>query len=290
MLGDIYYMPEGPEVALTAEILNKKLKNNILESIEFVSGRYGPGRTKPKGFNSFEKNLPLKLTKVDSKGKFMWFEIKNPESKWTIWNTFGLTGMWSFFKPQSERAVLTFKDGTQVYYSDQRNFGTFIFSDDPEELEAKLDELAPDFLKTDDIDFEQIQKINKSIDAILTDQKKIGSGIGNYLVAEILYRAKLSPHRLGSSLDENEIKRLEYWTGYTIKLAYDSNDIGYMVNLTEEASKFKRIDFHPDIKLKKQTEFKFQVYRQKMDPHGNKVTAEKRPNGRSIYWVKAVQK
>jgi formamidopyrimidine-DNA glycosylase len=282
------YMPEGPEVALSAEILNKKLKNKILENIEFVSGRYGPGRTKPKGYNTFHRRLPMKVTKVDSKGKFLWFELDG-DTPWTIWNTFGLTGMWSFFKPQSERAVLTFHGGIQVYYSDTRNYGTFMFSDNPEELQTKLSELAPDFLKNDDIDFDQIQEIRKPIVDILTDQKKVGSGIGNYLVAEILYRAKISPHRLGSNLDDKEIKNLEHWTNYVIKLAYESNNVGYMVNLTEEASKFKRKNFHPDIKLKGK-KFSFEIYRQKTDPHGNKVTAEKRSNGRTIYWVKDVQK
>jgi len=284
-------MPEGPEVALTAEILQKKLKNKTLVSFDFVSGRYGPGRTGPTGFDEFNEKLPMKLTKVDSKGKFMWFELNKDGSKSFIWNTFGLTGMWSFFEPKSCRAVLTFSDDTVVYYSDARNFGTFTFSDSAEALNAKLGELAPDFLKESNIDFKSLTKYNKPIVEILTDQKKIGSGIGNYLVAEILYRAKLSPHRKASTLSTEEIQNLKYWVAYTIKLAYDSNDIGYMINLTPEASKISRKNYHPKIIFKKSdSEFTFQVYRQKLDPEGNEVTVEKSNKDRSIYWVKSVQK
>lgn len=37
-------MPEVCEVALTAEILNKKLKGKIFTKFDFVSGRYGPDK------------------------------------------------------------------------------------------------------------------------------------------------------------------------------------------------------------------------------------------------------
>lgn len=285
-------MPEGPEIALTAEILYNKLKNKTLVSFHFVSGRYADGRTKPNGFVQFNKNLPMTISKINSKGKLLWWKFKSENNvNWYMWNTFGLTGMWSFFEPNSWRATLTCSDGTIAYYSDQRNFGTFTFSDDADDLINKLSELAPDFLKNTDIDFDKLLTYNKPIVEVLTDQKKLGSGIGNYLVAEILYRAKLSPHRIASELNSGEISNLKHWVAYTIKLAYDSNNVGYMINLESESSKIGRKNYHPEIKFKKSdSEFRFEVYRQKLDPAGNKVTVEKRKGDRSIYWVKDVQK
>ena len=48
--------------------------------------------------------------------------------------------------------------------------------------------------------------------------------------------------------------------------------------------------YHPDIKLKDKT-FKFLVYRQKLDPNGNKIKAEKiNGSDRTTYWVPTVQK
>lgn len=285
-------MPEGPEIALTAEILNKKLRNKTLVSFDFISGRYVTGRTQPKGFDKFNELLPMKLTKVDSKGKLMWMEFKTTDGDhWYMWNTFGMTGMWSFFEPRSCRAMLTFSDDTVAYYSDQRNFGTFVFTDDVENLNKKLSELPPDLLKDPDVDFSKLTTYKKPIVDILTDQKHIGSGIGNYLIAEILYRAKLSPHRFASSLTEDEVQNLNYWIAYMLKLSYESNNIGYMINLTKEASKIKRHIYHPDIKIKKSDkDFDLKVYQKKKDPLGNKVTAEEIRKGRTMWWVKAVQK
>ena len=287
-------MPEIAEVALTAEILEKNLKRKTLTSFDFVSGRFS--KKNPSGYDDFIKALPLKIKKVDSRGKFLWFELVSPvdkKEKWYIWNTFGLTGMWAFFEPTYTRAVLTFKNKLATYFSDMRNFGTFKFSTSREDLDKKLAELTPDFLKDSDFDISKVKTLKIPIVKILMDQKKVGSGIGNYLVAEILYRARISPHRLGSNLTNDEIANLTYWIKYIIKLSYIDNHIGYMVDLESEAEKIKKKIYHIDVKLKEKT-FKFLVYRQKEDPDGHKVKAEKivgpEKTKRTTYWVPAVQK
>ncbi len=290
---DKLYMPEIAEVALTAEILQKYLKNKTLISFDFISGRYT--KKNPDGYNNFISALPLKVKKIDSRGKFMWFELfdpKNKENIWYVWNTFGLTGMWSLSEVSHIRCALTFKNDLMAYFSDMRNFGTFKFSQDVNDLDKKLDELSPDFLKDNDFNLQRIKKFKIPIVKILMDQKKIGSGIGNYLAAEILYRAKISPHRLGSELSNDDIENLDYWIKYVIKLSYIDNHIGYMTNLDSEANKISRKNYHSDIKLKEKT-FKFLVYGKKTDPHGNKVIVDKivgnGANKRSTYWVPAVQ-
>src|SRR5580704_2221736 len=102
-------MPEVAEIALTAEILSKQFHGETLISFDFVSGRFL--KNSPPGFDDFIKVLPLKLKRIDSKGKFMWFVLGDPEdsqNKWYIWNTFGLTGMWSLHPSKTIRAILTF--------------------------------------------------------------------------------------------------------------------------------------------------------------------------------------
>lgn len=290
-------MPEIAEVALTAQILEKYLKNKTLTSFDFVTGRYT--KKDPDGYADFLDALPLKVKRIDSRGKFLWFELVNPNQNkkdiWYIWNTFGLTGMWALGdnEPKYVRAVLSFKTGRTAYFSDMRNFGTFKFSTDREQLEKKLDQLTPDFLKDDDFDLSPIQTYKMPIIKILMDQKKVGSGLGNYLAAEILYRAGISPYRLGTEFTKNDIKKLTRWIKYVVKLSYMDNHIGYMLNLEDEANKIKKINYHPDIKLKEKT-FTFQIYRQKFDPYGNKVVAAKivgpENKKRTTYWVPAVQK
>lgn len=281
-------MPEISEVTLTTQVLNKFLKHRKLISFDFVAGRFQ--KKHPPGFNEFNEALPLKVKKISSKGKLIWFDLINPKNEndhWYVINHLKLTGMWSFFEANYTKAILSFDKDITVYFSDLRNFGTFQFTNNKKDLEEKLNEIGPDFLK-EDVDMSKVKKYKTPIVKILMDQKKVGSGLGNYLTAEILYRAKISPHRPGSSLTDEEIKELEYWTKYTVKLSYVNNHIGYMVNLKEEANKIKRKNYHPEIKLD-EDEFKFLVYRQKKDPHGNKVKAEEIIKGRTTYWVPKVQ-
>lgn len=284
-------MPEVAEIALTAQILSKYFRKKILNSVEFISGKYGPKRKKPDGYKKFISNLPLKVVKIDSKGKFMWFDLvstENPDEHWYIWNNFGLTGMWSLYEPDNCRAKFTFVNGKTAYFSDQRNFGGFKFSNNQIDLEKKLNTLGPDFLKEENFNWFSLKKYNVPIVKLLMDQKKIGSGLGNYLSCEILYCAKISPHRTGISLSSKEIAKLDYWIKYVTKLSYVDNHIGYMINLEKEANKIRKKNYHPDIKLKEKT-FKFKVYRQKTDPKGNPVKADKIIKGRTTYWVPKVQ-
>jgi formamidopyrimidine-DNA glycosylase len=291
-------MPEVCEVALTAEILNSKLKGKTFIAIEFSSGRYGAGRKKPEGFSDFQKSLPLKVKKINSKGKFMWFELfdeNNPNADhWFIWSTFGLTGMWSFNPQKFERLEIELQSANNkfsIYYSDMRNFGTFKFSQDKDLLDKKLTELGSDILKDEDINFSSITKYKKPIVAILMDQKKIGSGIGNYLVAEVLYKAKISPHRICTTLNESEIEKLTYYIKYMVKLCYLEGGTEYMGHLIDETTKIPRKNYHPNIHIKKKdAKFIFSVYRQQHDPLGNKVKAEKILKNRTTYWVPNIQK
>lgn len=308
-------MPEIAEIALTSEILLNYLKNKTLIDIEILSGRYS--KNLPVGYDKFKKSLPLKVIDINSRGKFLWFELSNKLSEnkkygsktekknyiskkenktWYIWNTFGLTGEWyidSKKKMNHCRIILHFKNGLKAYYSDMRNFGTFKFSTDKKEFDKKIKSLSPDFLKDDNFNLGRIKKMKIPIVKILMDQKRIGSGIGNYLVAEILYRAKISPKRLGSSLSDDDLKNLEYWIKYTIKLSYVDNHTGYMKNLEKESDKLKKKNYHPDIKLKEKT-FKFLVYGKKFDKYNNPVKKDKivgnGKNMRTTHWVPAVQK
>uniref|UniRef100_A0A6C0LR81 Formamidopyrimidine-DNA glycosylase catalytic domain-containing protein n=1 Tax=viral metagenome TaxID=1070528 RepID=A0A6C0LR81_9ZZZZ len=281
-------MPEVCEVALTSEILLKYLKNKILISFEFESGRYL--KNKPEDYHSFVKQLPLKIMNIDTVGKFMWFDLMDKDANhWYIWNTFGLTGMWSIFKPKTYRAKLKFEEDIDVYFSDLRNFGTFKFSTSKIDLRDKINKLSPDFLK-DNFDIMLVKKYDQPIVKILMDQTKIGSGLGNYLTAEILYRAHISPHRLGISLTNKELHNLEYWIKYVTKQCYINNHIGYMINLEESVKHIKKENYHPDINITSE-EFKFMVYRKKIDPLGQYVKADKSLiKGRTTYWVPTIQK
>lgn len=280
-------MPEVSEVAITVEVLSASLKNRTLKSINFVSGRFN--KKNPPGYIDFCQYLPLKLKAVESVGKFIWFKFNDKDNNltWYMFNTLGLSGAWSFTKTKTDvKAVLKFSDNVKVYFYDVRNFGTFKFTTTQLELENKVKSLEPDFLKND-FDLSNIIKYKIPIVKILMDQKKIGSGIGNYLSAEILYKAKLSPFRLGSSLSKVDIVNLTYAIKYVVKLSYINNRTGYMVAFNNV--NLPKINYHPEINLGKE-KFKFNVYRQKTDPNGYLVEGAKIIKDRTTYWVPEVQK
>lgn len=302
-------MPEGPEVLITSQYLKTKLKKKKIESVEVLSGRYTHQNL--KGLN-LTNNAPLTVDTIDTKGKFLWMKLLDKSNN-TIYmmNTFGMSGRWSFHENQNScRIKFVIQSNTDpskkydLYYIDARNFGTMEFTSNEQILQKKLNKLAPDVLKTNMSDndlltairhFNSKSKKNKNLVKVLMDQEAIVSGIGNYLVAEILYDAKLNPHRDLKDLSEEEMKTLAHSIRKIAKLAYYNNVSGYMDHFkifmkthSERVDQGIFPNYHPDIKSNKK--FTFKVYQQSRDPLGNNVENDEIVKGRTIHWVKNIQK
>lgn len=289
-------MPEVCEVALTAHYLCSKLKGRNITNVEVLNGKY-----KKNGLG-FEFDKPLKILDVNSKGKFMWFELSD---KVWIMATFGLTGSWNLKSnyEKSDRIVFVIGDLEEnLVFSDPLSMGTIDITRDSDKLYNKLNKLAPDFLKTDfsDRDFKKwvdeykIKHGKTLLVKALTKQnvgEGIGSGIGNYLVAEILYRAKLSPHRTINSLLNKDITVLSKTIKKTLASCYLSAISKYTKHLGVVKNLTKYHEDYTDNKDDKNDEepFEFYVYGLKKDKHGNNVTVENIVDNRKTYWVPSVQ-
>lgn len=300
-------MPEVPEITLTCQYLTSKIKNKILSSIKIKSGRYT--HEELQGLNLI-KNKSLIVKSVNSHGKFLWLELTDDNDDHVyIMVTFGLTGYWSFNDTDNKsRIQLKLKHNDKkinLYFFDQRNFGTIVLTNDKNVLDKKLNKLAPDVLQTEMSDKELSDMIKKFINKktsrdknivkTLMNQELIVSGIGNYLVAEILYDAKINPHRSFDELTNSEIKKIAHSMRKISKFAYYDNTTGYMENISEFANKHhekiksgKLPDYHPDIEIN--DSFVFNVYNQKHDPKKNIVKRDEIVKGRTIYWCPNVQK
>jgi len=280
-------MPEGVEVKLTSEEVNEYIGGYTLLSMSIVGGRYkrhGP----PKNWKDFKYQLPVKLNNVSSKGKGIFFHFDN---EWTIYNTLGMTGQWS--NTLDKYSVIKFvyskkktnsngKNSTNfktIYFRDIRNFGTIKLVKGVDEKLKLYNRLGPDMMDestTLELFRGRIAKFkNKNIAWILMSQHII-SGIGNYIKAEVLYRAKISPHRNLKEVSDEKITALYYAIKEVMKKSYElqGNSFHTYRNFQSGGGKFYTL---------------LRVYRQEKDPDGRQVIREKTLDGRTTHWVKEIQ-
>jgi len=187
------------------------------------------------------------------------------------------------------------------YFYDQLSFGTLkaVGGKDGKDgkdnsgdliLEKKLKELGPDLLH-ESITFElfktQIRKKvneNKPIGNVIVNQKII-SGVGNYLRADALWMAKISPFRKVVDI-KNDNNDAELHLLYTSLIGLIWGDYDYKNGINKG-------HISKSLKLPNNYNRDFFIYRQEHDINGNKVKKEELYEGsqkRFIYWVEKIQK
>lgn len=277
-------MPEGVEVKLSAEVIRPLVVGRVIEWFDFPkTGRYNS--TRPDGFAEFSKHFSYqdkayqcKVLDVKTKGKFMYWSLADD---WYMFCTFGMSGQWSP-KPGKHVCLQMRLDDEplSIYFNDPRHFGTIKFVHGEDKLRKKLYELGWDPLTQD---WEKVKPYvtgtvisnNKPIGQLLMDQKMF-AGVGNYIRAEALYEARISPWRSGSMLTKEEIERL----------------CQSLVGVMNESYKHQGATIHTYATVygdEGKYSSCFKVYGQKQDPLGNPIKKETTPEGRTIHWCPAVQ-
>lgn len=267
-------MPEGPEVATNVDFIKEYLVGNKISCIEIVSGRYKKHGSF-EGYEKYKNNLIVE--RVSCKGKFIFITFEDRSS---LWSTLGMTGIWQNKETKHTRVILRINTGECLYYNDIRNFGTLKYNTDPKLLTKKLNSLGMDFLKSN---YELIlfvdnlsKKKDKTISEVLMDQS-VCAGIGNYLKAEILYDAKISPHRTIESLNSEEFIRLCSACHRIPRVSYH---YGGATIYTYKTGGGKNGMYTP----------RFMVYNRKNDNLGNPVIKETTKDKRTTHWVPNIQK
>lgn len=284
-------MPESPEVKHSVDILRKYLQNKHLLKINIIGGKFI--KTPPVNFDKL--TFPLTFDNVRCKGKMLIFDFKDTEMK--MFTGLGMTGQFVFFKDSysalefeieeiSEKEDLTLECKLfHLYFNDMRRFGNVSFS--------TLDEssrIAPSILSCEDTkEISQTEFISRAkalqkrtsrdITSVLMDQtEKTGvcSGIGNYLVAEILYHSGINPFRKFKSLSEDELLRIHK---NSLQIALNSfKHQGMTISdfISPEGNEGNYQNF-------------LHVYSRKTTPDGDTVVSEKGGHGRTIWWVPSRQ-
>lgn len=266
-------MPECAETRLTVEFLNRSLQNKKITEWIFSGGGYTD--KSPEGYDEFDAALPLTVVKVDCKGKFIYFILNDDEqNEYYILHSLRMTGRWQKMHDEYCKWFVEIDNNQTLWFRDPRSFATVKFTTNIEELDDKLKSLGPDIMKPEFTLplFKNLVKnfSTRNICSFLMDQSII-SGCGNYIKAESLYYAKISPLRKIGNLNEDEVELLYQALTIIPRIAYNKNGVSLRDYADENGEKNYCIDF-------------LKVY-------GNiRASRTKTPDGRNTYWFPDVQK
>jgi len=286
-------MPEGPELAYSRDRLKQLIEGKALTDLCVgLSGRYTT--TPPTGMKEFLDDVGVagvpRVKEVATHGKFMWWYFSFPREweDWYLHCTYGMSGGWytspskhtAFIVEYNGSGVAVSRDTAKVFFNDPRHFGTLKFVRGAASHRKKLSTLGPCVLTsqmTPGLFAEKILgKPTRTIAEALMDQASI-SGCGNYIKAEVLYRAGVSPWR-----PVIDITPLEYESLHksVVQVATDSYK-----SQGATISTYRTPDGHAGT-----TQFDFKVYSRKTCPHGHVVVREQTPEGRTSHWCPVCQK
>jgi len=299
-------MPEGPEVKITSDGIRSEILGYELIGIEINSStRYYKNGLK----NLEDLDYPIKIDKVYSKGKKIL--IKGKDKRYntiTFISALAMEGSWKLYPGKHSGIELYFRllnpalapllnpalapsesqepynqykvEYKVLYFHDTRHFGSFDICLNKEEEDFVMKFVGPDLLN-EDVSFEQYQSIiskenlkEKEICWFMMEQKFL-SGVGNYLLAEILYACKILPTRLLKNLSETDKYNLWF---FSCKLLKDSYEAGGLT-----ISTYFSMNGEKGI-------FDNKVYMREKDPLGNPVITGTFTNKRTSHYVPAIQK
>lgn len=202
-------MPELPEVETTRRGLEPHLAG--VRIVEAESRRPRMLRNQPRERDFADRLRGRKVEGLRRRGKFIFIDVEG-DLVWVI--HLGMSGRMEvagFGEPEAPHTnVVVWTKDAEIRFVDPRTFG-FMSVLTPEEFDdSSLTRLGPDAL-TELPRARQLAvalaKRTAAIKSLLLDQRLL-AGIGNIYADEVLYRARLAPHRTGASLDFEEVKAI----------------------------------------------------------------------------------
>ena len=314
-------MPEGPECTLHAEFLDAACRGMQIRRASIMSGRYlGDGATPGRGappdqWDQLQSALPASITAVRSKGKFIYWTLRSTaEDHLTLWSTLGMTGAWALAPSEHARICLELVDdgaaaadgppsdgqaALRLWYNDQRNFGTVTVCVDEAKLEAKLASLGPSWLPPGGLGLDAFREIIQRqckgkrgaavpVAKFLMDQSKT-AGIGNYILSETLFLARIWPWARCGDLSDEEWTAVHEAASDVIERSYRSQRALAEANAAEAVA--ARGAGTRSLSATRGTTFTFElhVFRRTQTASGMAVRHSEGPHKRSIFWVEELQ-
>ncbi|MEA2271295.1 MAG: formamidopyrimidine-DNA glycosylase [Solirubrobacteraceae bacterium] len=191
-------MPELPEAERARALVEERALGRRIVGVEdsdtYVSRPHAPGEIG-------EALRGRRLISAHRRGKAMWFETDGGP---TLFLHLGMAGKLLVDEephPRWDRFALEFEDGGRLALHDRRRLGRAL-------LDPDLDRVGPDAAGISRDDFRaRVGRSSAPIKARLMDQSVL-AGLGNLLVDEILWRARLNPLQPASDLSEAQLDDL----------------------------------------------------------------------------------
>lgn len=216
-------MPELPEV----EMVRRQLADKILhKEIDAVVVRDRKSVDHNDDFSA--KIVGQEITGIDRKGKYLFLSLSGDDSYITC--HLRMTGRLIYVPADSDeqfggghslsgdlpeqphkhtRVIITFADGSHLYFNDMRKFG-YLKLVSQQEVKRQKDALGPEPSSSDysaDYLAGLLAGRSTSVKAALLNQSDI-AGLGNIYVDESCWRAKVRPDRVAGELAPSEIELL----------------------------------------------------------------------------------
>jgi formamidopyrimidine-DNA glycosylase len=211
-------MPEAAEVRFVSDVLSTAADHTITQGT-VISGRYARSQI------DLSELVGATIERIIVKGKLLIFALCKNDEVFAALSTLGMTGWWYRVDAKNPlpdavksyvRIQLELHDGSILTFIDPRNFGTFKITSWTMS-KIKLAELGPDIMTPEHLvssialpGFKaRVARFGRkqTVAEALLDQR-IAAGCGNYIRADAMHWATISPLRPMSSLSDEELARL----------------------------------------------------------------------------------
>jgi formamidopyrimidine-DNA glycosylase len=236
-------MPELAEVETVCRVMREILVGKRIAHVEVAPDSLV--------FESSRRNIEDALAgrtvrAIGRRGKTFWLELAGPGP--TVYGHLGMSG-WirevgaqggtrlqahgdaplddEQGRPRFLKLLVEARGGRGIAFTDPRRLGRIWLGPDPadEKRVQRLGRDAFDDLPSTTELAALFARRKIPIKALLLDQSAL-AGLGNWLADEVLYQARIAPHRLASALDAREISALRRAirtvVGHAVKVGADS--------------------------------------------------------------------
>lgn len=203
-------MPELPEVETVKRSLKPLIEGRAIAGVEIYYGGIIK-KPEPAAFRSMIKGKLIKS--IQRRGKYLLFQLHDD---YTLVIHLRMTGQLVHADPgqplsKHTHLIFNLSDDKQLRFVDVRKFGmVYLIPTGSWQSAGGLGEVGYEPLE-EDFTLQVLQEMaagkKTALKSFLLNQKKI-AGIGNIYADEILFAARLHPHRRLDTLDLQELERL----------------------------------------------------------------------------------